>query len=247
MPYGVGHRCCYAHGGEIHDEVGEAKHYFTEGFGYAEQWRALFWGNGGECDAKDEGEECDLENLAFGYGLRNVFWEDVQKKILPVEVGGRGGDGGVRGFERNNEADAGVRDVDGDETDEEGEDGHYLEVDEGFDGDAADAFEVSVTGDAGYEGAEDERSDDCLDEAQEDVTQDARLDSEGGFVETEFGAGEHSEEDPRREGALAYGVEGETQDCGATERDGDCGARVEERQCGSGGIERAADQQYQAR
>ena len=46
-----------------------------------------------------------------------------------------------------------------------------------------------MTGDAGDECAQDERSDDYFDQAEEDVAEDAELNGEGGRVEAEFEAG----------------------------------------------------------
>ena len=72
-------------------------------------------------------------------------------------------------------------------------------------------------GDSGDEGAEDERGDDGLDEAEEDVAEDVEVEGEGWGVEAELDAGEHGPEDPDGHVAAADGVdggEGESCDCG---------------------------------
>ena len=63
-------------------------------------------------------------------------------------------------------------------------------------------------GDSGDEGAEDERRDDGLDQAQEDVAEDVEIEREGWGVEAEFDAGEHGPEDPDGHVAAADGVDG---------------------------------------
>jgi len=60
-----------------------------------------------------------------------------------------------------------------------------------------------VSSDAGYECAQDERSDDDFDETEEDVAEDAELGGERGRVEAEFETGEHGEEDPEGERTIA--------------------------------------------
>jgi len=60
-----------------------------------------------------------------------------------------------------------------------------------------------VSSDAGYECAQDERSDDDFDETEEDVAENAELGGERGRVEAEFETGEHGEEDPEGERAIA--------------------------------------------
>ena len=93
----------------------------------AQDGGAFCLAEGGERDAEEDGEDGDLEDLAFGDGLGDVLGEDVQEEVVPV------GGGDLRaGFRRTRRRRAmtrptpALRDVDGDEADDEGEGGERL-------------------------------------------------------------------------------------------------------------------------
>jgi hypothetical protein len=53
-----------------------------------------------------------------------------------------------------------------------------------------------VARDSGYQRGEDERCDDGLDETQEDIGEDAKMNSEDGRVEAKLGTRDHRDKDP---------------------------------------------------
>ena len=108
----------------------------------------------------------------------------------------------------NGKADARLREIDRRESEEKRDGGHELEIDDGFEADAAHLLDVACAGYAVDEGAEDERGDDGFDEAQEDVAERRELDSSGRGCDAQGETGGHSDEDPRGEGqeGLAGGV-----------------------------------------
>ena len=85
LPDGKGHRSAYADGGEVHDEIGELEHHLAEAGEQVQHGRALLAGKAGQGDAEEDGEDGDLEDLAFSDGLGDVFGEDVEEEILPVD------------------------------------------------------------------------------------------------------------------------------------------------------------------
>jgi hypothetical protein len=100
------------------------------------------------------------------------------------------------------EAFTGFGQVDGEDADEQRDRGDHLEVHQALPADAADFTEVTMAGDAGDQRAENQRSDDDFDQAEEDVAEYAQLNRKGRGVKAEFEAGEHGEEDPEGERAL---------------------------------------------
>ena len=152
-----------------------------------------------ERDAEEDGEDGDLQDLAFGDALGEVLREDVDEEVVPVRGRRSGRPACVPGV--NGEPDAGLADVDGEQADGQRERGDDLEVDERLDAHAADALEVAVAGDADDEHGEDERSDDALDEPQEDVGEEAQLHGELRRVEAELRADDHRDEHPDGEAA----------------------------------------------
>jgi hypothetical protein len=103
-----------------------------------------------------------------------------------------------------------------------------------------------VAGDAGDEGAEDERRDNDADEAEEDVAKDAAGQSDMGSVDAELDACQHADEDPAGEGAAARGGPGEKDKRDDADSDGcDARSRPGMLRCGCGGVEHeAGDRQH---
>jgi hypothetical protein len=124
-----------------------------------------------------------------------------------------------RGACRYDQAFTGFGQVDGSDAEKESDGGDDFKIDKAFPADAADLAEVTVAGDAGDESAEDERRDNQLDEAEENVAQDAELRSKRGKVEAELETSEHGEENPESEGAFAEPGRGQGQKAEAAEDD----------------------------
>ena len=137
----------------------------------------------GQCDAEEDGEDCYLKNLPFGDGFGDVLREDVEEKVVPAGWRWSGDRFARDGSGGQGQANAGVAEIDGSESDDKGEGGHDLEVDEALDAHASHALQVSVACDAGDQRGQDEGSDDGLDEAQKDVAEDSQADSQRGCVE----------------------------------------------------------------
>src|SRR6185437_11761711 len=160
-------------------------------------------------DAEDDGEDGDLQDLAFGNTLRDVLRKDVDEEVVPV-CGWRSGwlcaRGGV------GESDAGLADVDGEQADGQRNGGNDFKVNERLDAHAADALDVAVAGDADDEHGEDERGDDALDEPQEDVGEEAHLHGELWRVEAKLCADDHRDEHPDGEAAAQHGKEEQRDD-----------------------------------
>ena len=82
-------------------------------------------------------------------------------------------------------------------SDYEGQCGKDLKVDQALDADAADTLQVAMARDTGNKRGEDQRSDDGLDQAQEDVAEDTQRDRKSRSIEAQFGSHDHGDKDPR--------------------------------------------------
>src|SRR6266849_5395379 len=129
-----------------HDDIGELEHGFGEAFGEGQHGAALGFGDERESHGEQDAEDDDLQHLAFGNGLGDIFGEDVGDELrrgvrnsVQRFSGGRG---------RKAHAFSGAADVDGGEADEQGDSGDDLEVDEGLDSETANFFQVGVAGNA---------------------------------------------------------------------------------------------------
>ncbi len=118
----------------------------------------------GEEDAEDH----DLEDLAVGGRLEEALGKDVDEDF--GERLGFGGDArDVPAAEMD--ADAGLDDIDEEQSEEKGDRRHDLEIDERLETHPADGLEVAVAGDPDDDRGKDEGGDDRLDEADEDLAQ----------------------------------------------------------------------------
>jgi hypothetical protein len=213
---GVGDGAEDADGCGVHDQVGELKHGFGEALGKGKHGAALGFRDEDKRHGEEDAEDDDLKDLAFGDGLGNAFRKNVGDELC----------GGVRSdverFGGGGKADAvaGAAEVDRGETDEHGEGGDEFEIDEGFEREAADFFEVGVAGDADDESAEEKRGDDDFDEAEKDRAEELKIDGEGGEVVAEFRAGEETHKDPAGERAAGSSVNSDEED-GEPAQDGD--------------------------
>lgn len=169
---GDGHGGADAEGGEIHDEAGELEHDFHEAFEETEDGVVGFAFDLGEGDAENDGKENDLKDVVGGGGFEEAAGRDVFEDGLESDFGGGHFFVGLaRG--RKRDAVAGANEGDRAPADEEGEGGDGFEVEDGFEGEAADGFHVvAVAGDADDEGGHDERDQNGFDHPQEDIGDD---------------------------------------------------------------------------
>src|ERR1700691_2486440 len=99
-----------------------------------------------------------------------------------------------------------MSDVDSCQADQHGYGGKHLEIDQGLQPHPAQAAHLSVGGDAGDQGPQDQRGNDGLDQPQEDVAEYTQADSEGRSVGSQLAAGEHGPEDPDGQRTLPPGA-----------------------------------------
>lgn len=201
---GIGHGGADAERGELHDDAGEFEHRFGEALAEVEHVFAGFAGDLGEGDAEHHGEEDHLQDVVGGGGFEEAAGDDVFDDagdgdrhgvdfVGALAVGGQG------------DADTGFGEVDGDEADDEGEGGDDLEVEDGFEGEPTDGFEViAVAGDADDEGAEDQGHEDALDHFEEDVGEELEFLGFLGEQVTDGDADHHRQQDPLGERDAAY-------------------------------------------
>src|SRR5262249_19282180 len=181
-----------------------AEHDLGERFGEGEDGRLKFFRDMGESNRKKDSEHGNLQDLVFSDGLDDIFRKDVQQDVVPVERRGLGRNrrGTCAGARWDDQTFAGSSEIDGGDADEKRDSGGGFEVDEAFQADAADFAQVAVSGDAGDERAENERSDDDFDKAKENVAENAQTCGDAGGVQAKLEAGQHSEEDPEGERAF---------------------------------------------
>ena len=92
----------------------------------------------------------------------------MEKDLIP-RLDGRGRRGAGRGGKH--QADARFEEIHREQPDHQGERRDHLEVDHRAQADAADGFDVTRAGDPGDERAENQRRDDHLDQAQEELAE----------------------------------------------------------------------------
>ncbi len=205
VPNGIGHCSADTDRSVVHHNVGELEHHFAEALAQVQHGCALGLAHPGQCDAEENGEDRDLQNLSFRDRFRDIFREDMQQEVVPVRRrNGRERCGGS-GRGGNGKTYPSLRKIDRDETDNQRERGEDFEVDERFDAHPTDGFQVAVACDSRHQRGEDERRNDGLDQAQEDVREDAQVRGEGWRIEAKLGSRNHGDEDPRRERSPATG------------------------------------------
>ena len=180
-----------------HHNVGELEHGLREAFCEGQHRAALGLGNQGKCKREENAEDHDLEHLAFGDGLGNVLGENV-------------GDDLRRGVWRNSESFAGsggrqvnalsrAAQVDGGQANEHGNGGDQFEVDERFDAQPADFFQVRVAGNPHHEHGKKQRRNDDANQAQKDGSEQLKLRGRRRRVVSQFRTGKQADENPRRQ------------------------------------------------
>jgi hypothetical protein len=144
-------------------------------------------------DRKENAEDNDLEDVAIGHRLDDRLGHRVQEDLIP----GLRRRGDFRLLpDRQIDTNAGLHDVDGDETDDERQRRDDLEVDDRAQAHATDHLDVPGAGNSCDQRREDQRRDDHLDQAQEDLTEGAEIDGRGRVVLAHQVAGNDADREP---------------------------------------------------
>ena len=150
-----------------HDDVGEPEHRVGERLAPGDERPALL-ADHPQRDGEDDAEDDDLQHVAPGHRIDDRLRDGVQQHLVP---GLRRRRHFSRPGRRQRDPVAGTRDVHRDEADEEGDRRDHLEVDDRAHAHAADRFHVARPRRAGDQGREDQRRDDHLDQAQEQLAE----------------------------------------------------------------------------
>src|SRR3954454_25069399 len=126
-------------------------------------------------EGKQNGEEQDLQDIAFGKGPDDRIRDHVQEKFDRALLPGlRGVDLDGLGIDRlriDIHPDAGLQHIDDDEPDNERQRGDHLEIDQRLKAYPADLLQILHAGDAMHDRAEDDRRDQHLDQLDEAIAQ----------------------------------------------------------------------------
>ena len=149
-----------------------------------DDWFAFFPGQR-QAHPEQDREQQDLEQVPLGKGVHRAGGDDVHQEIDgSLRFGGRGQagqgfrvDGGRVGVDSG----PGLDDVDHDKPDDQGQCGDDLEIEDGLAAHAAYRLDVFHLGDAHGHGAEDDGSDDHLDEVDERVSQRLEINAQRGI------------------------------------------------------------------
>ena len=125
-------------------------------------------------EAHDQGHDDDLQHVGVHEGLDEVGREDTDQRVHEVDARRGRFIFQVRGGE---DREGSLEDIGEGQTDGDSEGGGAEVVDDGLSADGADLSDVPHGDDAGHDGEKDQRTDDPLDEVQENRTE--RLDVVG--------------------------------------------------------------------
>jgi len=154
----------------------------------------------GQGDAEQDGKKQHLQDLALGKGLHHRGRHDVHEEFHGGHLLGLAGVGldlldfGLIGLHLGGivvHASPGLIEIDDNQADGQGEQGHGPEIDHTFDADPADLAHVAHLGNARDHGTEDDRRDDHLDHADKGNAERLHLIGEG------FGCRDEPEDDTR--------------------------------------------------
>src|SRR5437762_1219362 len=95
---------------------------------------------------------------------------------------------------------------------------NQFEIDERFDAEPPDFFQIGVAGDPNNEDAEKERRDNDFDEAEKNRAEQLQIYSDGGSVVAEFRAGKKPDENPGGQRAPRSGIRGDEKNCEPTQK-----------------------------
>ncbi len=186
--------------GELHDDAGEFEHHLRHGLTESEHRLLRAAPHLRQPDREEHRPEDDLQHLVvcgrIEKTLRHDVLEHTRERDLPCR---RDRTGGLWRYQRH--ADTGLQDVDGEQADEERECRDDFEIDDGLQGEPADALHVvAVSRDADDQRAEDERHDDRFDHPEKYRGDRAKGDREPGEKDSDQHADHHGRDDPLREG-----------------------------------------------
>ena len=152
-----------------------------------------------QSESEQDREEQNLQDLAFREGPDHSVGDDVHKEFDRALLPGLGRiDLDRLGIDRSGvhvHADAGLKDIDHDQANDQRNRGEDLEIDERLQSDAADLLHILHAGDAMHDGAEDDRRDEHLDQLDKHVAQRlhglAKVRVEMAQQDTEHDGGKH--------------------------------------------------------
>ncbi len=172
---GAGNRAEDAERGKAHHVVGDSEHHVHHFVHGIDQRTGGLVVQVAEGQAEEDGEDEDLQDFVAGHGFHDALREDVGDEVLEVQRAGLQVEAGGRFRQRHAEGGARLQQVGEEQADEQRAERGADEPAERLGTNAADRLRVAHVGQAGDQGGEDQRGNDHLDQAQEDVGQDAEV------------------------------------------------------------------------
>ncbi|MCY1395908.1 hypothetical protein D9M71_108640 [compost metagenome] len=155
--------------------MGDLEHGFGHALEHLHQGLAGLARQAGQAKAEHHREEDDRQHLATGHGGEDVGGDQVQQgrdqcMVMLHFLGGLLIPGDVhRAQGAHVDAGAGLEEVGQQQADHDRHRGDDLEVEDGLQADAAELLGVAHAGDADHQRSDDDRDDDHLDHADEDI------------------------------------------------------------------------------
>ncbi len=209
-----------ADGGEQHDHVGETEHGFRQALAELHHGPAPLLGYLSQSDAEQDAEDYHLQYLAFRNRLGDVFRKDMQNDFSRGRARWsrtcRGRSACLQLYPGT-----GFADVDGRQSNQQGQGGDNLKINDGLDAHAPDFLEIGVAGNSADQGSEEQGSDDKCNQTQKNLAQDFQVRGGVGPVMAKFRPSQHADQDPGSQGASHKGVCGQSGYCDPARRDQD--------------------------
>ena len=183
---------------EPHDDADDAEQH-VGGFIQHLDERPTLLAELGERQAEQHGEQQHLHNLPFRERADGRVGDDVHQVIDRVQVLGLRRIGlyrlGVEAGRIGIDAGSGPIEIGDHETDEEGDRGQHLEIDQRLQSDAPDLLQIAHLGNTDRDSSEDDRGDHHLDQLDERVSQRLELRGEVRNEEAQDNAERYSHDD----------------------------------------------------
>ena len=132
-----------------------------------------------QAEREQDREKQHLQDLALREGADHRVGDDIHQELKRALLLGLRNESldrpGVERFDVDIHADAGLQAIHDQKTDDEGDRGQHLEIDQRLEADAADLLHVLHAGDAVHHRAEDDRRDHHLDRLDEGVAEGLHL------------------------------------------------------------------------
>ncbi|MNN12551.1 hypothetical protein D3C81_1255460 [compost metagenome] len=179
---GEGHGTEGTDGRDLHDHIDDVEHHLGDPLDELEH-RLAVAAHAVQGIAEQYREEQDLQDVAVGegadHGARNDVHQEVDGALLLAGSGVGSDLAGVQAGRIDMHAGTRLHDVDHHQTDDQGDGGDDLEVQQRHATRLAHGLHALHAGDAGHHGAEDDRRDSHLDQFDEAIAQ--RLHGDGGL------------------------------------------------------------------